>query len=542
MSKVVGAKEVVKYLPEGATLAVCGFTLMGACETILKEVEHQFLSAGTPKNLTLLHAAGHSNRLNGIQHLAHPGLIKRIIGSHWGLAPKWGELIHNNEVEAFCLPQGQLVHLFRAMASGKPGNFSKVGLGTFVDPRIDGGKINERAQACQDIVDVIELYNEEYLFYKSQPIDVAIIRGTTADEKGNVTFEDEAIKLEAISVAQAAKRFGGKVFIQVKNLAQNGSLHPKQVVIPGIYVDGIVMAENVEEEHRQTHSFYYNPSYSGDVRVPVSATAPLPQSVRKVIGRRAVMELFPQASVNLGTGIPGDVVGPITNEEGFNDQITLTIESGVIGGIPAGGLDFGITQNAEAIIEHGYQFDYYNGTGIDVTYMGLAEVDAEGNVNVSRFGTKTVGCGGFIDITQPAKKVVYCGTLTAGGLEVEIGDFGLKILQEGNSKKFLQAVKQITFSGSYAKKAKQPVLYVTERAVFELREEGVTLIEIAPGIELQKDVLDQMDFTPHIAENLKTMDIRIFQEQRMNFKAEFEAKGKKNANVDVVSAYSLISV
>ena len=540
MSKVIGAKEVLKYLPEGATLAVCGFTLMGACETILKEIENEFLSNGTPQNLTLLHAAGHSNRANGIQHLAHPGLIKRIIGSHWGLAPKWGELIHNNEVEAFCLPQGQLVHLFRAMASGKPGNFSKVGLGTFVDPRIDGGKINERAQSCEDIVDVIELYNEEYLFYKSHSIDVAIIRGTTADEKGNVTFEDEAIKLEAISVAQAAKRFGGKVFIQVKNLAQNGSLHPKQVVIPGIYVDGIVIAENVEEDHRQTHSFYYNPSYSGDVRVPVSATAPIPLSVRKVIGRRAIMELFPQANVNLGTGIPGDVVGPITNEEGFNEQITLTIESGVIGGIPAGGLDFGITQNAEAIIEHGYQFDYYNGTGIDVTYMGLAEVDEEGNVNVSRFGTKTVGCGGFIDITQPAKKVVYCGTLTAGGLELEIGKFGLKIIQEGRSKKFLQAVKQITFSGKYAVKTKQAVLYVTERAVFELRGEGVTLIEIAPGIDLQRDVLDQMDFTPQIAKDLKLMDIRIFQDQRMNYKDEFESKGIKATSVD--SKYTFMTV
>ncbi len=406
MHKAVKAKDVLPYLKEGATLATVGFTLMGACGTILNEIERSFLETGYPRNLTLLHGAGQSDRINGIQRLARPGLIKRIIGSHWGLAPRWGELIHSNEVEAYCLPQGQLVHLFfRAMASGKPGNFSKVGLGTFIDPRVEGGKINERARQSGDIVEVLQLHGEEYLFYKSQPVDVAVIRGTTADEKGNVTMEEEAVKLEAISMAQAAKANGGKVFVQVKYLAEKGTLHPKQVVIPGIYVDGIIVAENAEEEHRQSASYFFDPVFSGDARIPESASKPLPLSIRKVIGRRAVMELFPEAVVNLGTGIPGDVVGPIANEEGINQAITLTIESGVIGGIPQGGIDFGITKkNAEAIIEHGCQFDYYNGSGVDVTFMGLAEADQEGNVNVSKFGTKTVGCGGFIDITHPAKK------------------------------------------------------------------------------------------------------------------------------------------
>lgn len=521
MNKVVKANDVLTWLKDGSTLATVGFTLMGACGTILNEIERSFLETGHPKNLTLLHGAGQSDRINGIQRLAHPGLIKRIIGAHWGLAPKWGELIHNNEVEAYCLPQGQLVHLFRAMASGKPGNFSKVGLGTFIDPRVEGGKINDRSKQSEDIVEVIQLHNEEYLYYKSHPIDVAIIRGTTADEKGNVTMEEEAIKLEAISVAQAAKANGGKVFVQAKYLAKSGNLHPKRIVIPGIYVDGIIIAENPMEEHRQSSSFFFDPVYSGDVKVPESNSMPLPLSVRKVIGRRAVMELFPNAVVNLGTGIPGDVVGPITSEEGIHQAITLTIESGVIGGIPEGGIDFGITKNAEAIIEHGYQFDFYNGSGVDVTFMGLAEADGEGNVNVSKFGTKTVGCGGFIDITQPAKKVVYCATFTAGGLEVAIEQGKLSIVKEGKAKKFLREVNQITFSGRYARDQGQPVIFVTERAVFELKKEGLVLTEIAPGMDIERDILGLMDFKPIISGQLKTMDSRIFKDEPMGYADEF---------------------
>ncbi|MCM3113763.1 acyl CoA:acetate/3-ketoacid CoA transferase [Neobacillus sp. MER 74] len=521
MDKVMKAEEVLPHLKEGAVLSTVGFTLMGACGTILNEIEKSFLETGYPKNLTLLHGAGQSDRINGIQRLAHPGLVKRIIGSHWGLAPKWGEMIHNNEVEAFCLPQGQLVHLFRAMASGKPGNFSKVGVGTFVDPRIEGGKMNVSAQACDDILEVLSLNGEEYLFYKSHPIDVAIIRGTTADERGNITMEEEAIKLEAISVAQAAKSNGGKVFAQVKYLAKSGSLHPKDIVVPGIYVDGIIISENQEEDHRQTASYFFDPVYSGDLKIPVATRDPYPFNIRKIIGRRAVMELFPNAVVNLGTGIPGDVIGPIANEERINKAITLTIESGVIGGIPEGGTDFGITKNAEAIIEHCYQFDYYNGSGVDVTFMGMAEVDSAGNVNVSKFGTKTVGCGGFIDITQPAKKVVFCATFTAGGLKVDIEGETLRVIQEGRTKKFIDEVNQITFSGKYARDIGQRVIFVTERAVFELRKDGLVLTEIAPGIDLEIDILAHMDFKPIIAADLKMMDSRIFRDEVMEFENEF---------------------
>lgn len=527
--KQVSVESAVDLIQDGYTIATVGFTLMGAAETILKEIERRYLETGSPSGLTLLHGAGQSDRVNGIQHLAHPGLVKKIIGSHWGLAPKWGELIHNNDVEAHCLPQGQLVHLFRAMASGKPGNFSKVGLGTFIDPRIEGGMMNQKARQHGSHVEVIQIAGEEYLFYHAIPIDVAIIRGTTADENGNVTMEDEAIKLEAISVAQAVKRYGGKVIVQVKNFARRGTLHPKEVVVPGIYVDAVVVAQSPETEHRQTASTFYDPVYSGDLKVPISTLKPLPLNVRKVIGRRGVMELYPQAVVNLGTGIPGDTIGPVASEEGILDNILLTVESGVIGGVPAGGTDFGISKNAEAIIEHGYLFDYYNGAGVDITYMGTAEVDLHGNVNVSKFGTRAVGCGGFIDITQPAKKVVFLATFTAKGLEVEIKDGKLIILREGEQKKFVKQVRQITFSGLYARRVNQPVLYVTERAVFRLTADGLELVEVAPGIDLERDILRQMEFKPLISSNLRLMPTEIFQEGPMNFKTLFQAKFEKSA-------------
>src|SRR5690625_1941354 len=388
MSKVILAKDVVQILQSDDTLALCGFTLMGACETILKEIESNFLKSKTPRDLTLIHAAGHSNRINGIEHLAHEGLIKKIIGSHWGLAPKWASLINENKVSAHCLPQGQLTHLFRAMAGGKPGNFSTVGMGTFVDPNLEGGRINERSRSEESYVSTVNIQGEPYLFYKEVPLDICLIIGTTAATAGNITCEDEALKLESISIAQATKRYGGKVIIQVKNLVNKGTLAAKEVVIPGIYVDHIVVAENPLEEHRQTDSAYHNPVFSGNLKEPLHELPYLPLTIKKVIGRRAVEELFPGAIVNLGTGIPGDMIGPVAEEEGVLKDIYLTIESGAIGGQPLGGTDFGLTRNAEAIIEHPYQFDYYTGRGVDITFMGMAEVDSTGNINVSRFGSK----------------------------------------------------------------------------------------------------------------------------------------------------------
>ncbi|WP_018924884.1 acyl CoA:acetate/3-ketoacid CoA transferase [Salsuginibacillus kocurii] len=515
------AEQAVDYIQPRSTLAVCGFTLMGACEDILKAIEDRYLEKKEPSHLTLLHAAGHSDRENGIEHLAHEGLVEKIIGSHWGLAPKWGSLISTNKVEAHCLSQGQLTHLFRDMASGKPGTYTKVGLNTFLDPVLEGGRMNAKALEKESLVDRIKIKNEDYLFYNMVPIDVCIIRGTSGDEYGNITMEEEALKLESLAVAQATKRFGGTVIVQVKNYVERGSLKAKNVVIPGTCVDVVVETEDSYLNHRQTSSTAYNPKYTGEARVPTNKMEALPLNMRKVIGRRAACELFPDAIVNLGTGIPGDTIGPVSSEEGVLQDINLTIESGAIGGVPKGGTDFGISENPEAIIEHPSQFDFYNGRGVDITFMGGAEIDGEGNVNVSKFGKVTTGCGGFIDITQNAHKVVYCLTFTASGLRTTVGDGKLTIDQEGSVKKFKGKVSQITFSGHNAVQNQQEVYIVTERAVFQLGENGLVLTEIAPGVELQKDVLDQMECKCEVSKDLKEMDASIFMEEKMGFEETF---------------------
>ncbi|RSL33560.1 acyl CoA:acetate/3-ketoacid CoA transferase [Salibacterium salarium] len=528
IDKKIDPTGVLDVINDGDTLALSGFSLIGACEDVLQTIESSYLENNSPKNLTLLHAAGHSDRENGIERLAHKGLVTKIIGSHWGLAPKWASLISENEVEAHCLSQGQLTHLFRDMAAGKPGTFSKSGLGTFIDPRLEGGRVNQKAKNEESLVDLIHLKEEEYLFYNQVPIDVCVLRGTTADEFGNITMEEEALKLDSLSVAQATKRFNGKVIIQVKNYVKRGTLPAKDVVIPGTCVDHIVVTENAEKNHRQTASTAFNAIYTGALKAPNEGMETQHLNARKIIGRRAVKELYPEAVVNLGTGIPGDTVGPVCSEEGILDEIHLTIESGAIGGIPLGGTDFGIARSPEAILEHSSQFDYYNGRGVDVTFMGGAEIDADGNVNVSKFGKVTTGCGGFIDITQNAQKVVFCFTFTAGSLKTDIYNHELDITQEGKFKKFVDKLHQITFSGEYAKNINQTVLYITERAVFRHTQEGIRLMEIAPGIDLQKDILDQMDFEPLYDDFVKTMDKDIFGTGKMDYKTEFLEKKQPN--------------
>ncbi|WP_059104348.1 acyl CoA:acetate/3-ketoacid CoA transferase [Shouchella shacheensis] len=523
LEKRIKAEAFAELIEDHTTLAVCGFTLMGACEDILKAIESRYKETKKPEQLTLVHAAGHSNRKHGIEHLAHKGLVGRIIGAHWGLAPKWSNLISTNEVEAHCLSQGQLTHLFRDMAGGKPGTYSKVGLGTFLDPRLEGGCVNEKAQEKESFVELIQIKEEEYLFYNQIPIDVCILRGTTADEFGNITMEDEALKLETLSIAQATKRFGGKVAVQVKNFVKRGTLPARQVVIPGTCVDYIVVTEDAESNHRQTSGSFYNPSYTGDVKEPSIRMEEQPFNARKVIGRRAIQELFDGAVVNLGTGIPGDTVGPVCDEEGVLENIHLTVESGVIGGVPLGGVDFGIARSPDAILDHPSQFDYYIGRGVDVTFMGGAEFDHQGNVNVSKFGPVTTGCGGFIDITQNAHKVVFCSTFTASGLKVSYDNKELKIDQEGKVQKFVDQVQQVTFSGEYAKKKNQDVVLVTERAVFQLTKEGLLLTEIAPGMDIETDIVAHMGFRPNISEGLKQMDQRLFHPEPMGLKKEILA-------------------
>jgi len=510
--KVSSAAEVAQSIKDNSVVLTTGFSLIGVAEEIYQKIEENFLANGSPKDLTFVHSAGQSDTIRGMEHLAHPGLLKRIIGSHWGLSPRLEALITNNEIEAFCLPMGQMISMYKAAASGKPGILSQIGLGTFVDPRIEGGKMNRKAINSQEnLVQYFKMGDEDYLFYPSIAFDLYIGRGTTADEAGNITMEDEAGKLEVISAVQAVRASGGRVIFQVKRVVERNTLNPKEVIIPGIFVDEIVVSENPYENHRMTSSAFYHPGYVGRLKEPlIRSSEMLRLQTKKLIGRRAVMELTEGDIVNLGVGIPGDSVGAIIEEEDMAKQISLSVELGTIGGITVGGGDFGITKNAEAIIENSQKFDYYTGCGVDVTFMGAAEIDRDGNVNVSKFGPRSPGCGGFIDITQAAKKLVFCFTFTSGGLQIDVEKGEVRISKEGRHKKFVDHVEQITFNGKYAANRNQQVLFVTERAVFTLSEKGLVLTEVAPGIDLEKDILSQMEFIPTISPDLRIMDPSLY--------------------------------
>lgn len=510
-SKLKTLEEAISLIKDNDTIIVGGFVGCGHPEEVTLGIENRFKEKGKPQGLTLVYAAGqgdHDSR--GLNHFGQEGLVKKVVGGHWAAAPKLQKLAIENKIEAYNLPQGVISHLYRDIAAGKPATITHVGLKTFVDPRQCGGKLNEVTK--KDLVKLIELNGKEYLMYDTFPIDVAVIRGTYADEDGNVTMDKEAVTLDGLSMAQATKNSGGIVIVQVEKVVANGSLRLKDVKVPGVLVDAIV--ESTPENHMQTFAEQYNPSYTGETRVPLGSIKKLPLNERKIIARRAAMELTPKAVTNLGIGMP-EGVSLVANEEGVGDQMILTTEAGPIGGVPAGGSSFGASINADAVVDQSAQFDFYDGGGLDITFLGLAQCDANGNVNVSKFGPKIPGCGGFINISQNTKKVVYCGTFTAGGLKIQIEDKKLVIKNEGRAKKFVENVEQITFSGEYAIETGQDVTYVTERAVFKLTSDGMVLKEIAPGVDLEKDVLAYMNFKPIIPEDLKLMDERIFEEEPM---------------------------
>jgi propionate CoA-transferase len=405
--------------------------------------------------------------------------------------------------------------MYRDIAAGKPRTITTVGMGTFVDPRKGGGKINE--MTTEDLVELISFDGQEYLAYKTFPINVAILRGTTADTLGNISMEKEALILESLAMATAARNSNGFVIVQVERIAEKGNLNARQVKIPGVMVDCVVVGE--PENHWQTFGERYNPSFSSEIKVPLHSMPAMELDERKVIARRAAQELQANSVVNLGIGMPEGVAN-IANEENILDYLTLTAEPGVIGGIPAGGLNFGAATNTEALISQPEQFDFYDGGGLDLAFLGLAQADQYGNLNVSKFGTKLAGAGGFINISQKAKKVIFLGTFIAGGLKISIQNGKVHIQQEGKFKKFVQQVEHTTFSGEYALQNKQPVLYVTERCVFQLTPKGMELIEIAPGVDLDKDILQLMDFQPIVREPLQLMDARIFQEEPIQLKED----------------------
>jgi propionate CoA-transferase len=515
-NKIVSAEDAVRIIQNGDTVVFGGFAGIGAAEEIAAALECYYLRTRNPRDLTLMFAVATGpgdDSPKGLNHLAHEGLLGRIIGGHWGLAPGIQRLAVENKVVAYNLPQGIISHMYRNVASGKAGIFSQVGLGTFVDPRNGGGRLNERT--TQPIVRLMEIAGEEYLFYDALPINVAVIRGTTADTDGNITMEKEALTLESLSIAMAARNSGGLVIVQVERMARAGALNSRQVKIPGILVDCVVVA--CPENHWQTFGEPYNPAFSGEIQIPTRDIPSMEMSARKIIARRAAFEIKPNCVVNLGIGIP-EGVASVANEEQILDFMTLTAEPGVIGGLPAGGINFGAAINATALIDQPYQFDFYNGGGVDVAFLGMAEADAQGNVNVSRFGVRLAGAGGFINISQNSKKVVFMGTFTAGGIDYEIAGGRLVIKKEGRLRKFVEKVQHITFSGPYSAKSRRKILYITERCVFELGPDGPVLVEIAPGLDLQRDILDMMDFKPVIREPLKVMDERIFMPQRMALK------------------------
>jgi propionate CoA-transferase len=511
--KVVSASEAIAIVRDGDTLCCSGFGSNGVPVELILALEKRFLETGFPNNLTLLFGGGPGDGASGgANHLAHEGMLKRVVGGHYGLVPQIGKLALESKIEAYNLPLGVISHLYRDIACGLPGTASKVGLGTFVDPRLEGGKIGSKT--TEDLVQVIELGGKELLYYKTFPISVAFIRGTTADAEGNITMERETLTQDVLAIATATKNSGGFVIAQVERIAERGSLNPRRVKVPGILVDCVVLAQS--ENHPQNLNGTYNAAFSAEVRVPLDAIAPMPLDERKVIARRAAFELLPNSVVNLGIGMP-EGVAAVANEEKILKYMTLTAEPGVIGGMPASGVNFGAATNPEAVIDMNQQFDFYDGGGLDLACLGLAECDPSGSINVSRFGPKLAGAGGFINITQNSRTVVFVGTFTAGGLKIAIQDGRLNILKEGRSRKFVNHIEQVTFSGPYAASNGQNVLYVTERCVFKLTPLGLELIEVAPGVDVDKDILAQMDFKPIII-NPQPMDPRIFQTASMQLK------------------------
>ncbi|MDR2451098.1 MAG: acyl CoA:acetate/3-ketoacid CoA transferase [Candidatus Accumulibacter sp.] len=493
----MSAAEAAGLIRDGDTVAVSGNGAgMSSPEEILAEIEKRFLETGHPRDLTLAHSLGFGDRDRlGSNRFAHEGMLRKVIAAHFTWSPRMQQLVRDEKIEAYCLPGGVIQHLFREIGAGRPGLFTHLGLGTFVDPRRQGGRCN--ARSGETLVEWMRIDGREILRYKPFKVDVAIVRGTYADSRGNISLEEEAVDLDVHTIALAAHNCGGIVLTQVRQLVEAGSLKAKNVRIPGIMVDGVVPAP----EQRQFYGRDYDITVSGGRRAYLeAAAADIPAKLeRRIIARRAALELKSGASLNFGFGMPGGIFGVVA-EQGIGDQLWMSVEQGVHNGRMLDDALFGAARNADAILPSIEQFDFYSGGGIDIAFLGMGEADAQGNVNVSHLGGKLIGPGGFIEIAQNAKKVVFCGTFDAAGTRMEFRDGKLAILQSGAVKKFVKEVERITFSGDFARAQHQEVLFVTERAVFRLAGEGLELIEVAPGVDVDRDIVACMSFRPIIGQ------------------------------------------
>lgn len=522
MITFISPQDAANLVKDGDVLAVGGNGGTGVPEAILEALEQRFLATQSPRALTLFHVTGiGAVTEKGLCRLAHAGLVKRVFGGNFGLQLPFMKLVCEQQIEGYNFPQGVLAQMCRAMAAKQPGVVTHVGLHTYMDPRQEGGRMN--ARTLEPMVELVELAGREWLFYRAPTPTVVFLRGTSADEDGYVSMEHEATTREDLSLAQAVHNAGGTVICQVKRVVRRGTLNPQMVRIPGFLIDHIVLAP----DQMQTYTTVYDPSRSGEVRMPASALRPDPLSDRRVIARRAAFQLRPGDIVNLGAGVSA-MIPNVAAEEGIEEIMTLTVEAGVIGGVPGYAREFGTAYNPRAIIDQPYQFDFYDGGGLTCAFLSFAEVDAEGNVNVTRFGDRYDGAGGFINITQNARRLVFSGSLTGGGLETVVEDGRLDIRREGKFPKFIPAVGQISFNGRLAREQGRDVTFVSERAVFKIDREGLVLIEIAPGVRLQEDVLDRIGFKPRVSPNLKLMDPRIFRPGPMGLRDDLTSVGAKN--------------
>ena len=513
MAKIISAKEAASLIQDKMTVGISGFGAFASPDSVLKAIQKRFVENNSPKDLTIVSGVAPGDFVEdgcGLSNIRDDGIIKTIIASHLRMSPAIGRACSENRIAAYSMPLGVYGQLMAAIGGKRPGIITHVGLNTYADPRQDGCKMNDAARdEGRTIVDLLQIDGKDYLFYRAFPIDACILHASLADTDGNISLQNEPVHGDLVELALAVHNNGGIVIVEVNEIVEANSLDPRHVLLHKSIVDYVVKAT----DHRND-AINYHPEMVGDIRGLTGEVPPLPFNYKKVIARRAAMELKKDALVNLGIGIPASVAN-VANEEGLASNLVLSLETGVYGGVPLDGPLFGGAVNPEAIYRSADTFNHYDGGGLDMTVLGCAEIDSTGNVNVSNFAGRCVGPGGFVNISQNSPKICFAFAFTSGKCQIEIRDGKLEIIHDGKPGKFIPKCSHITFSSQYAQDTNQEVLFITERAVFRLKDRKMVLVEIAPGVDLEKDVLDQMGFRPEISPDLKLMDERLFRPEKM---------------------------